>query len=140
MTQSRKAARAIEEQLREDQQELEMRERKRKVEDAKKIRGIVHEMDKSKASGVAQCVGKDRTGMTTSRDVCQSKTGRSEVHSSPQMYTRVSRDTCLRETGKAPSRHDGRRLTTDNQGSPTCARRHSRRLKSCVVGDRHGHA
>ena len=43
MTQSRKvsereAAQAIEEQLREDQQELEMRETKRKVEDAKKIR------------------------------------------------------------------------------------------------------
>ena len=43
----RQAARAIEEQLREDHQELEMRERKRKVEVAKKIRGIVHEKDKS---------------------------------------------------------------------------------------------
>ena len=39
----RQAARAIEEQFREDQQELEMRERKRKVEDVMKIRGIVHE-------------------------------------------------------------------------------------------------
>ena len=69
----RQAARAIEGQLREDQQELEMRERKRKVEDAKKIRGIVHEKDKSKASRRVQ----DEMGRLT-------HTGRSGVHSPPQ--------------------------------------------------------
>ena len=61
----RQAARAIEEQLREDQQELEMRERKRKVEDAKKIRGVVHEKDKSKASRRVQ----DEMGRLVRHDV-----------------------------------------------------------------------
>ena len=38
----------MEEQLKEDQQELRMREQKRKAEDAKRIRGIVHENNKNK--------------------------------------------------------------------------------------------
>ena len=33
----------MEEQLKEDQQELNMREQKKKAKDAKRIRGIVHE-------------------------------------------------------------------------------------------------
>ena len=41
-------------------------------------------------------------------------------------YTRVSRETCLRETGKAPIK-TGRRLTRGNQGSPTLTRGESRR-------------
>ena len=39
---------AMEEQLRKDQQELKTREQKRKAEDAKRIRGIVHENNKNK--------------------------------------------------------------------------------------------
>ena len=38
----------MEEQLKEDQQELETREHQMKVEDAKRIRRIVHENDKKK--------------------------------------------------------------------------------------------
>ena len=43
----RQVAQAIEEQLKEDQQELKTRERKRKVEDAKRLRRIVHENNKN---------------------------------------------------------------------------------------------
>ena len=45
----RQVAQAIEEQLKEDQQELKTRERKWKVEDAQRIRRIVHENNKNKA-------------------------------------------------------------------------------------------
>ena len=41
-------AQAMEEQLKEDQQELETREHQRKVEDAKRIRRIAYETDKNK--------------------------------------------------------------------------------------------
>ena len=43
-----KVARAMEEQLREDRDELETREQKRNTDDAKRIRGIVHESNKNK--------------------------------------------------------------------------------------------
>ena len=46
----RHVARAMEEQLRENQQELQMQEQKKKAKDAKRIRGIVHENDKSKGA------------------------------------------------------------------------------------------
>ena len=39
----RQVARAMEKQLRENQQELEMRAQKKKAKDAKRMRGIVHE-------------------------------------------------------------------------------------------------
>ena len=41
-------ARAMEAQLREDQQELKRREQKQKAKDAKMIRGICHENGKGK--------------------------------------------------------------------------------------------
>ena len=44
----RQVAQAMEEQLKEDQQELETREQKRKVEDVQRIRRMVHEHDRSK--------------------------------------------------------------------------------------------
>ena len=44
----RQVAQAMEEQLKEDQQELETREHQRKVEGAKKIRRIVNENEKNK--------------------------------------------------------------------------------------------
>ena len=44
----RQVAQAMEEQAKEDQQELETREKKRKMEDAKRIRRIVHENNKNK--------------------------------------------------------------------------------------------
>ena len=47
-TRVRQVAQAIEEQLKEDLQELKTRERKRKVEDAKRIRRTVHENNRHK--------------------------------------------------------------------------------------------
>ena len=44
----REVARAMEEQLRKDQQELKTREQRRKAKDAKRIRGIVHGNNKNK--------------------------------------------------------------------------------------------
>ena len=44
----------MEEQLRENQQELQMQEQKNKAKDAKIIRGIVHEHDKSKRTSHVQ--------------------------------------------------------------------------------------
>ena len=44
----RQVAQAMEEQLKEDQQELETREHQKKVEDAKRICRIVHENEKSR--------------------------------------------------------------------------------------------
>ena len=44
----------MEEQLREDQQELKVREQKKKAKDAKRIRGIVRENDKSKGTSHVQ--------------------------------------------------------------------------------------
>ena len=48
------ARQAMEEQLREDQQELIMREQKKEAKDAKKIRGIVHKGDRSKGTSHVQ--------------------------------------------------------------------------------------
>ena len=42
----------MEEQLREDKQDLKMREQKKRAKDAKRIRGIVHEHDKNRGSHV----------------------------------------------------------------------------------------
>ena len=47
-------ARAMEEQLRDDQQELKTREQKKKAKDARRIRGIVHENDKNKRTSHVQ--------------------------------------------------------------------------------------
>ena len=45
-----------------------------------------------------------------------------------KMYTRVSREACLRETGRGTHEaQDGRRLTRGSQESPMCARDGSRR-------------
>ena len=49
-TWARQVARAMEENLREDQQELKTREPKRKAEDAKRIREIAQEHDRSKGT------------------------------------------------------------------------------------------
>ena len=44
----------MEEQLRENQQKLKMREQTKKAKDAKMMRGIVHENDKSKGTSHVQ--------------------------------------------------------------------------------------
>ena len=143
----RQVAQTMEEQLKEDQQELETREHQRKVEDAERIRRIVHENDKNKGVGHVQdemgrlmhhdeqellSVG-DGTGMTTKaggliltcaprQDVKKWSTSVATkcTQGSPEKPAYVRRE-------RRPSRHDGRRLTRGNQGSPTCARGGSRR-------------
>ena len=111
------------EQLREDPVELEMREQKRKTEDAKRIRGAVHEKNKNKKLSRAQnemgnlthhdeqellsvWEGRhwdDNKGGWLDPELC-AKARREEVEyiCCHKMYTRVSRETCLRETGRAP--------------------------------------
>ena len=119
----RRGAQAIEEQLKEDQQELETREKKRKVEDAKRIHRIVRENDNNKdLSHVQSEMGKpmhhdeqellsvwggwhwdDNKGGWFDPELC-AKARREEVEyiRLHKMCTRVSRETCLRETGRAP--------------------------------------
>ena len=112
----------MEEQLKEDQQELETREHQ-KVEDAKRICRIVHESDKSKGlSHVQSEMGRlmhhdeqellsvwegwhwdDNKGGWLDPELCaQAKREEVEYIRRHKMYTRVPRGTCLRETGEAP--------------------------------------
>ena len=113
-------ARAMEEQLREEKQDLKTREQKKKAKDAKKIREIVHE--KKGTIHVRDEMGKlmhndeqellslwegrhwdDNKGGWLDPKPC-AKARRQEVECirRHKMYTRVARETCLRETGKAP--------------------------------------
>ena len=119
----RQAARAMEEPLKEDQQELEAHERQRKVEDAKRICRIFRENDKNKdLSHVQSEMGKlmrhdeqellsvwegwhwdDNKGGWLDPELC-AKARREEVEYIRRhtMCTGVSRETCLRERGRAP--------------------------------------
>ena len=67
----REAARAIDEQLKKDKQELEMREQRKRAEDANRICSIINENDESKGlsethasrrAGAAQRVGRVALG------------------------------------------------------------------------------
>ena len=129
----------MEEQL---QQEPETWVQRRKTEDAKRIRGIVHENDKNKRMSYVQNEMEklmhhdeqellsvwegwhwdDNTGGWLDPELC-AKARREEVEYIRRgaKYTRVSREVCLRETGKDLSRQDGRRLTLGSRGSRTCA-------------------
>ena len=146
-------ARVMEEQLREEQQELEMREQKKKAKDAKRTRGIDHENDKSKGTRHVQEMVKlmhheeqellslwegwhwdDNKGGCLDPGMC-AKATREDVEYSRRnkMYTRVPREVCLRETEKAPiktgwARGGSRRNTRRTRGgSCTRRRRHWRR-------------
>ena len=130
----------MEEQFREDKQELKVWEQKKKAKDAKRIRGIVHEKDKSTGTNHVQ----DEMRKLTHHDeqallsLCQgwhwddtkrkwldpelcAKTKREEAEYTlhHKMYKRVPRErrACVKR-GKHPSRRDGWRLTRSNQGSP----------------------
>ena len=131
----------MEEQLKEDQQELETREKKKKVEDVQRIRRMVHESDKSKRlSHMQNEMGRlmhhdeqellsvwkvwhwdDNNGGWLDPELC-AKPRREEVEYTRRhkMYTRVSWEVCL-------SRQDGRTLTRGSQESPMCVRNRSRR-------------
>ena len=115
-------AKLPEEQLRENQQELETREKKRKVEDVQSIRRIVHENDRKQetqphakrdgqisfimTSRSCSACGKDGTGTTT-------KAGGLIQSCAPKRDEKCA----YARRGRHPSRQDGRRLTRDNQES-----------------------
>ena len=175
----RQVAQAMEEQLKEDQQEPETREHQWMVEDAKRIRRIVHENDKNKGlSHVQNEMGRlmhhdeqellsvwegwqwdDKKGGLVDPDLCaQARREAVEYIRRHKMYTRVSRETCLRETGKAPSKTGWAETDRGQPGQPnvrarwvakeqdtrkarvTRANAATRGAESCVVGDRRGHA
>ena len=114
----RQVASAMEEQLREDWQELKTREQKRKAEDAKRIRWIVHENNKNnRMSQVQDEMGKlthhdgfwegwhwdDNKGGWLDPELC-AKARREEVEyiRRHKMCTSVPREVCQRETRRAP--------------------------------------
>ena len=114
---------SVEEELGEEQQELKTREKKKKAKDAKRIRGTVHENDNNKGTSHVQDEMEklvhhddqelfsvregwhwdDNKGEWLDLELC-AKARRVEVEyiRRHKMYTRVSRETCLRETAKAP--------------------------------------
>ena len=132
----RQVAGAMEEQLREDKEGLETHEQKKKTEDAKRIRGIVHDNNKNKRlSRVQNEMGNlihhgdqellsvwegwhwdGNKGGWLDPELC-ARTRREVVEyiRRHKMHTRVSRETCLRETGRAPIKT--RRAETD-KGQP----------------------
>ena len=105
---------ATEEQLREDKQELKTQEQKKKamgiVDENKGTSHVQDEMGEIQCTtraGTAQLVGRahwdDNKGGWLDIDLC-AKARREEVEyiRRHKMYTRVSRETCQKETGKAP--------------------------------------
>ena len=117
------AARAKEEQLEKDKQELEMREQWKRAEDANRICSIIHENSENKGLSLVEAeMGKlmhqdeqellsawdgwhwdDNKGGWLDLELC-AKARREEVEyiRRHKMYVRVPREVCLRETGKAP--------------------------------------
>ena len=128
---------AMEEQLREDEQDLKTREAKKEVKDAKRIRGIFHANDKNKGTGrvlgeMENLMHHDEQELLSLWEGwhCDDHRGgcldlELFAKASTSVVTRCPREcperrACVR-LGKQPSRQDGRRLTRDNQGSPVCA-------------------
>ena len=155
----REAARAIDEQLKKDKQELEMREQRKRAEDANRICSIINENAESKRLSLVEAEMEklmyqdeqellsvwegwhwdDNKGGWLDPELC-AKTRREEVEyiRRHKMYVRVPREVCLRETGKG-----GRRPTKDSQESLMCARDGLRRStrhtpdQSCMRRHRH---
>ena len=116
-----------------------MRERKRKVEDAKKIRGFVHEKDKSKASRRVQDEMErllyhdeqelrsvwevrhwdDNKGGWLDPEMCP-KARREEVEyiRRHKMHTSVPREVCPSETGRAPIKTGWEETDKGQPGKP----------------------
>ena len=141
----RQVARAVEEHLREDQQELRKREQERKVEDAKRMCRIVHENDKKQGlSHVQNEMGRlmhhdeqellsvwegwhwdvNKGGWLDPGLCAKARQEEVEYIRRHKMYTRVSCEVCLHETGKAPIKTG---WAETDKGQPTCARCGSRR-------------
>ena len=127
------AARAIDEQLKRDKQELEMREQRKRAEDANRICSIIKENAENKGLSLVEAEMEklmhqdeqellsvwegwhwdDNKGGWLDLELC-AKARREEVEyiRRLKMYVRVPREVCFRETGKAPiSRQGGRRPT-----------------------------
>ena len=126
----------MEEQLREDQEGLETHQQKRKTEDAKWIRGISHDNNKNKESSrvhnemgnlmrhdeqelLSVCEGWHRDDKWLDPELC-ARARREEVEyiRRHKMCTRVSRETCLRETGRAPMKTGWAETDKGQQGKP----------------------
>ena len=138
----RQVARAMEEQLREDQEGLETHEQKRKTEDAKRIRGIDHENNKNK--GLIRVQNEKVNFMRHGEQELFSvwEGWHWDVNKGGWLDPKLCATARLEEVeyirrqctpgspGKIadvrleghPSRQDGRRRTRDNTASPTCAR------------------
>ena len=152
------------------------REQKKKAKDAKRIRGIVHESDKSKGTSHAQeemeklmlhdeqellslwegWQWNDNNGGWLDPELC-AKARREEVDHIRRykICTRVSREVCLCETGKAPIKTGWAETDKGQPGKPNvrarwianaCEARVVRAdaatggAESSAVGDRHGYA
>ena len=135
----REAARAIDEQLKKDKQELEMREQRKRAEDANRICSITKENAENKGLSLVEAeMGKlmhqdeqkllsvwegwhwDDKGGWLDPELC-AKARREEVEyiRRHKMYVRVPREVCLRETGKgAHQERVGRRPTKGQPGKP----------------------
>ena len=118
----RQAGTAIEEQLKKDKLELEMRERRKRAEDPNRKCGITHEHAENKGLSLVEAeMGKlthqdeqellsawkgwhwdDNKGGGLDPELC-AKARREEVEyiRRHKMHVRVPREVCLRETGKA---------------------------------------
>ena len=162
----RQAARAREEQLKKDKQELEMRERRKRAEDANRICSITHENAENKRlSHVQNEMGNlmhhdeqellsvwegwqwdDIKGGWLDPELC-TRARREEKKWSTSVATRCTQESpeklaYVRLEGR-PSRQDGRRRTRGNKDSPMCARGGSRsstrrtRGQSCTRQRRH---
>ena len=124
----RQVAQAMEEQFKDDQQELETREKKRKVEDVKRIRRSVRESNKNQdLSHVQSEMGKlmhhDEQELLSRS--CAPRPGEREWSTS--VATRCTQGSLekrahVKREGH-PSRQDGRRPTRGNQGSPNVRKR-----------------
>ena len=115
----REAARAIDEQLKKDEQEVEMREQRKRAEDANRMCSIIHErglslveaemeklMHQDEQELLSVWEGRhwdDNKGGWLDPELC-ANARREEVEyiRRHKMYVRVPREVCFRETGKAP--------------------------------------
>ena len=111
-----------------------MREQQKKAKDAKRIRGIIHENDKSKGTShvqdemtkLVQLLSlwegwhwDDNKGGWLDPELC-AKARRDEVEyiCRHKMYTRVSREVCPRETGRAPIKTGWAETDKGQPGNP----------------------
>ena len=140
----RQAARAIEEQLKKDKQELGMRERRKRAEDENIICSIVHENAENKGLSLVEAeIGRlmhqdeqellsawegwhwdDNKGGWLDPELCaQTRQEEVEYIRRHKMHTRVPREVCSSETGKAPFKTGWAETDKEPPGRAQSARR-----------------